>query len=92
MEKYNYECLTFLFNGDFDVLFERYMKRDKAEKRHWVHDTTGETRDNFREGHLEFEIGKTGIGQIINVDTTFFEKVNYDGLYSIAKNFLTVCQ
>jgi len=88
LEKYNYDCLTFIFKGDFDVLFDRYMKRDKAEKRHWVHDTTGETKDNFRKGHLEFEIGKAGIGKIINVDTTSFSNVNYDDLFSIARNFL----
>jgi len=88
LKKYNYECLTFIFKGDFNVFFDRYMERDKVEKRHWVHNTTGETRDNFREGHLEFGIGETGIGKIINVDTTFFAKVNFDELFAIAKYFI----
>ena len=88
LDKYNYKCLTFIFKGNFDVLFERYMKRDIAEKRHWVHDTAGEDKDNFREGHIQLGIGETGIGKIINIDSTSFEKVNYDELYTIAKNFI----
>jgi hypothetical protein len=27
LEKYNYECLTFIFKGDFDVLFDRYIDK-----------------------------------------------------------------
>jgi len=87
-EKYNYECLTYIFKGDFDVLFNRYMERDIVEKRHWVHKTAGETKENFKESHIEFGIGETGIGQIINVDTTSFANVNYDDLFLIARNFL----
>ena len=88
LDKYNYECLTYIFKGDFNVLFDRYMKRDIAEKRHWVHKTAGETNENFKEGHLEHGIGEMGIGQIVNVDTTSFEKVNFDDLFSIAGNFM----
>ncbi|MDR1803149.1 MAG: ATP-binding protein [Treponema sp.] len=88
LEKYNAECLTYIFKGDFDVLFERYMKRDTAEKRHWVHNTAGETAENFREGHLQTGIGETGIGQTINIDSTSFANVNYDDLFARAKDFI----
>jgi predicted kinase len=88
LEKYNCECLTFIFKGDFDVLFDRYMKRDTAEKRHWVHNTAGETADNFKEGHLLAGIGEKGIGQTITVDATSFAEVNYDELFALAKNFI----
>jgi len=88
LEKYKAECLTFIFKGDFDVLFDRYMKRDVSEKRHWVHNTAGETAENFREGHLLAGIGETGIGQTITVDATSFEKVNYEDLFALAKNFI----
>jgi predicted kinase len=88
LNKYNCDCLTYIFKGDFDVLFDRYMKRDIAEKRHWVHNTLDENNDTFRDEHLEYGIGNTGIGQIINVDTTSFASVNYDDLFSAAKNFM----
>ncbi|MDR1802292.1 MAG: AAA family ATPase [Treponema sp.] len=88
LEKYNCECLTFIFKGDFDVLFDRYMKRDVSEKRHWVHNTTGETAENFKDGHLQAGIGETGIGETITIDTTIFEKVKFDDLFSLAKKFM----
>jgi predicted kinase len=88
LEKYKAECLTFIFKGDFDALFDRYMRRDVSEKRHWVHNTAGETADNFKEGHLLAGIGETGIGETITIDTTFFEKVKFDDLFSLAKKFI----
>jgi len=88
LEKYNCECLTFIFKGDFDILFDRYMKRDIAGKRHWVHNTAGENLDNFRDGHLQLGIGETGIGQTITIDATSFAKVNYKDLFNAAKKFI----
>ena len=87
-EKYNCECLTFIFKGDFDVLFDRYMGRDISEKRHWVHNTAGENADNFKEGHLRAGIGETGIGQTITIDATSFANVNYEDLFALAENFI----
>ena len=87
LEKYKADCLTFIFKGDFDVLFDRYMKRDVSEKRHWVHNTAGETAENFKEGHLRAGIGETGIGQTISIDSTSFANVNYEDLFALAKNF-----
>jgi len=88
LEKYNCECLTFIFKGDFEILFKRYMERDITEKRHWVHNTAGETKENFETGHKNAGIGETGIGKIIIKDSTYFEKINYDELYSIAREFI----
>lgn len=88
LEKYNCECLTYILKGDFDILFDRYMKRDISEKRHWVHNTTGENVVNFTAGHLEHGIGETGIGQTIIRDTTIFANVDYEELYNIAKMFV----
>jgi predicted kinase len=88
LEKYKAECLTFIFKGDFDVLFDRYMKRDVSEKRHWVHNTAGENPENFKEGHLQSGIGETGIGKIITIDSTSFANVNYEDLFVLAKNFM----
>jgi len=88
LEKYNCECLTFIFKGDFKILFNRYMARDTLEKRHWVHNTAGENVDNFEKGHLQSGIGETGIGKIIIRDATNFENINYNELFNIAKEFI----
>jgi predicted kinase len=90
LEKYHCECLTFIFKGDFNILFDRYMKRDILEKRHWVHNTAGENIDNFRDGHLQSGIGETGIGKTITIDATSFDKVNYEELFTIAKDFIII--
>ena len=86
--KYNCKCLSFIFKGDFDILFDRYMKRDAAGKRHWVHDTFGENLDNFRDGHIQAGIGETGIDQTITIDAASFEKINYEELFTTAKNYI----
>ena len=88
LEKYNCECLTFIFNGDFDILFKRYMERDLLEKRHWVHNTAGENKEDFENGHKCYKMGEMGLGKIITTDATIFEKINYDELINIAKTFV----
>jgi len=88
LDKYNYSCLSFIFKGDFNVLFERYMKRDNAGARHWVHDTSGENSENFAQDHIKEGIGKMGIGKTIITDVTSFSDVNYNELYSAAGAFL----
>jgi len=90
LEKYKAECLTFIFKGDFGVLFDRYIGRDESEKRHWVHSTAGENAENFKDGHLQAGIGETGIGQTITIDATSFAKVNYNDLFTVAKNFIVI--
>jgi hypothetical protein len=88
LEKYNCECLTFIFRGNFDILYDRYMKRDVSEKRHWVHNVTGEDSENFRKSHLYYEIGESGIGQTIFTDTTSFDNIDYEELFTVAKRFI----
>ena len=44
LEKYNSECLTFVFKGDLDVISERYFSRDS--ERHWVH-AKAESKDSI---------------------------------------------
>jgi len=88
LEKYNCKCLTFIFKGEFEILFNRYMERDTAGKRHWVHNTAGENIDNFRDYHIQAGIGETGIDQTITIDATSFEKINYEELFTTAKNYI----
>jgi len=44
--------------------------------------------DNFRDGHLQLEIGEAGIGQTIIIDATSFAEVNYEDLFDTAKKFI----
>jgi len=88
LERYGGECLTVIFTGDLGVLFTRYMERHTSEKRHWVHSTVGENRDNFREGHLCAGIGEAGIGRTITVDATSFAEVDYERLFAAVKDFM----
>jgi len=89
LEKYNCECLTFVFKGDLDVLFNRYVERDKSSERHWVHKSAEETKDSFINGHLQFGIGELAIGQTISVCATFFAEINYEELFDIARRFVS---
>ena len=90
LEKYNCECLTYIFKGDFGILFKRYMERDITEKRHWVHNTAGETKENFETGHKNAGIGEMGIGEVVNIDSTNFENVDYDELKNKANEFINI--
>ena len=88
LEKYKSKFLSFLFKGNFDVLYQRYMKRDNIEKRHWVHKSAGETKEIFEEMHKNNGMGETGLGKIIDIDATDFKNVNYEELINITKNYL----
>ena len=88
LEKYDCECLTFIFKGNLDVLLKRYMEREKEGKRHWVHISFGEDSDYFQKYHQQNGLGEVAIGKTIVTDTTVFDKVNYEGLYETAKIFI----
>jgi predicted kinase len=86
LEKYNAECLTFLFHGNLDVLWNRYVNRES--ERHWVHKTVGENKEDFVKGHLEAGIGEIAIGQTVTVDATDFDTIDYETLFIIARRFV----
>jgi predicted kinase len=88
LNKYNSKCLTYLFKGNYDILYNRYTERDKLGKRHWVHKTGGETEESFKKGHNISGIGEYGIGTIIDIDATYFDKVDYGKLFAIASDFI----
>ena len=88
LDKYDCECLTFIFKGDLEIIFKRYMEREKIGERHWIHITSGENLDDFKKYHPQYGLGEVAIGKTIVTDATVFEKVDYNGLYEIAKNFI----
>lgn len=86
LEKYNAECLLFIFKGNLDVLFDRYAER--SGERHWVHKSAGD-RESFKKVMAErFELEEAAIGESVIIDTTSFEKVNYEDLFDTSKRFL----
>jgi hypothetical protein len=86
IEKYNADCLTFLFVGDMDVLWNRYSQRDA--ERHWVHKTIAQDRDRFVNGGIKAGFGDFSVGKTIRVDATDFDKINYGELFAAAKAFI----
>jgi hypothetical protein len=86
LDKYSASCLTFLFDGNMEILWERYEKRES--ERHWVHNFVGQNKDRFINGAIKAGVGDFTVGKTIKVDTTDFSKVDYDKLFSIAKQFL----
>ena len=86
LEKYNSECLTFVFKGELDVISERYFNRDK--ERHWVHGRA-ENKDSIKNYCINTQLGEIAIGETILVDATSFSDINYNDLYDIAKKFIT---
>jgi predicted kinase len=84
-ENYKCECLLFLFKGNLDVLYNRYLERDRVGLRHWVHHDAGETAEYFKAGNIPF--GAISLGKTVIVDTTSFDSVDYDELFTVAKNF-----
>ncbi|MDR1689171.1 MAG: ATP-binding protein [Clostridiales bacterium] len=88
LEKYNALCLTFLFGGNLEVLWDRYAKR--APQRHWVHLGGGdESKDDFIQVHLSAGIGEVAIGRTIAADATDFAKISYAQLFAEAEEFVS---
>ncbi|MCL2500226.1 MAG: ATP-binding protein [Defluviitaleaceae bacterium] len=88
VEKYNYDCLTFAFTGDPDVLGQRYADRDN--ERHWVHEKVAGAKDVIKDYCTRTKLDEIEIGQTIKVDTTVFENVDFEALYKTAEKFITL--
>ncbi len=87
LNKYNYECLTFVFIGNLDVLSDRYFSREKSEKRSWVF-IRPKDKKSLEQYCLETKLGQVEIGETIIVDTTSFKEIDFDKLFITANNFI----
>lgn len=83
LKKYDADCLTFVFTGDLDTLYDRYTERD--QERHWVHLRAGDSA-SFKEGQTG--LAELSIGQTIQVDATDFKEIKHNDLFESAKAFL----
>jgi len=88
LKNHNCDCLVFMFSGDLDVLGERYFNRD--DERHWVH-LRAEDKEAVKNYVIRTKILEVSIGQTINVDATSFDKIDYEKLFALAKEFVDGC-
>ncbi len=88
IDKYGCSSLTFKFMGSTRVLFQRFVNREGSPERGQVNtmqlpfsyedfSTWCHSLDNFNVG-----------GEIVGVDTTDFDAVDFDKHIALAKNFL----
>ena len=91
LKKYNYQVLTFFLTGDLKISHKRFLVRDKTRERNDVHKFSNVT-NNFSEFLLTQEDKKESnfefSNKIISIDTTNFEKVNFNKYIQDAKDFL----
>lgn len=88
IEKYDYRSLTYKFTGDMQVLYKRYIERDKSPERGQANkdytEVTYDIYNNYCRNLNEFSIG----GIIVTVDTTDFKKVDFESLVETARQFI----
>ncbi|MCL1863319.1 MAG: hypothetical protein FWF78_07125 [Defluviitaleaceae bacterium] len=88
IKKYDYKSLTYIFWGDTRVMCDRFNEREKLPER-------GQANRAFTEltyedcVHLLPPLGEFTVGgKITKVDTTDFEKVDFDSLIEVANLFI----
>ena len=88
IEKFGYQSMTYIFWGDMHVICDRFNKREKLPERGQSNqvfaELTYEDCIKWLPPFGEFTVG----GKIIKVDTTDFDKVDYEGLINTARNFM----
>lgn len=101
-EKYNYNVITIRLVADLDVLYERQKERDLDEKRHLSHimshykkgdkleDRTKAdlllTYDVFMDRCKNRGYGEFEVGDLLEVDVTNYETINYDDVIEFIAN------
>jgi len=88
IDKYNYQSLAFKFFGDTRILHNRYIERDKLPERGGV--------NAFYKGvpHTDFDMICRSLDSfyisdnVISIDTTDFDLINFDGHIETAHSFL----
>ena len=90
IDKYGYICLTFKFTGDTQVLYKRFIEREKTPERGKANkigfDVSFEMFDKWCHGLDGFNVGN----EIVKVDTTDFNTVDYNVYFELARNFLSL--
>ena len=87
IDKYDYQALTYKFVGDTKILCERFNDREKLPERGFVNQVGGipyDTFDIFCHNLDAFDVG----GKVIMIDTTDFDKVDFDSHIEAARIFI----
>lgn len=86
--QYNYASLDFKFMGDTEVLYQRFLRREKTAERGEVNkigiDVSYDTFDQWCRNFDNFNIG----GETVRVDTTNFSNVDFNAHIKLAKEFM----
>ncbi|MCL2280799.1 hypothetical protein FWC31_02850 [Candidatus Saccharibacteria bacterium] len=88
IDKYDYQSLTYKFVGDMQILYKRCMEREKlhqhGEANKLWSDFTYDYFERYCHNLDDFHID----GEIITIDTTDFDKVNFDAHIETARQFI----
>lgn len=88
IHQYAYESLVFKFSGNTQVLYSRFMEREKSPERGQVN-TIG-----YEPSYAEFDIWCHSLdkfdvgGNVIKIDTTDFSKVDFETYIETARLFI----
>lgn len=88
IDRYDYQSLTYKLMGDTQILYKRFIERDKSPERAQLLRMFSEpSYDEFDRGchNLdEFDVG----GKIIKIDTTDFKKIDFENYIETARVFI----
>lgn len=88
LEKYNCKSLTFKFTGDTNVLHRRFAEREESPERGQANRigsaVSYEDFDRWCHNLDSFNLG----GKVVRVDTTDFDKVDYEVMIETARQFM----
>ena len=86
-QKYTFITIQIMCKADGEILFERFKKRVESGERHPGH-VDHNNYEEFKKGSLsqgEEESLVIG-GKVFDVDTTDFESIDYDSIFSTIKS------
>lgn len=88
INKYDCQSLTYKFTGDTKILHKRFIEREKSPERgqanKMFYDIPYNEFDRFCRNLDEFNVG----GEMVKVDTTNFDNVDFDSLIETARLFM----
>ena len=88
IDKYSYTPLTFKFTGDTQILYKRFVDREKTVERGGVNkigeDVPYDSFNQWCHNLDDFNVG----GEIVPIDTTDFAKVDFNTYVESVKKFL----
>ena len=86
--QYGYDSLTFKFTGDTKVLHRRFVEREETVERGQVNKIGPEvTYNEFNTWCHNLDSFNVG-GEIVEVDTSDFDLVDFDSYYELAGQFM----